>query len=91
MRPLRILAALVFAAAGLVLGALNPQRVTLDLGVAQFGAGLGVMLLAALLLGALGAGLAMALGVMLPLRRQLRRARTAGSTAQPHLPPDSGA
>lgn len=86
MRPLRILVALVFAAAGLVLGALNPQRVTLDLGVAGLDASLGVMLL-----GALGAGLAMALGVVLPLRRQLQRARTAGSAAAPHLPPDSGA
>jgi putative membrane protein len=91
MRPLRILVALVFAAAGLVLGALNPQRVTLDLGVAGLDASLGVMLLAALLLGALGAGLAMALGEVLPLRRQLQRARTAGSAAAPHLPPDSGA
>ncbi|MDH5833631.1 lipopolysaccharide assembly protein LapA domain-containing protein [Luteimonas kalidii] len=88
---MRILAALLFAAAGLVLGALNPQRVTLDLGIAGFDAGLGVMLLVALLLGALCAGLAMALGVVLPLRRQLKRVRAVEPAAPPHPPHDSGA
>ena len=87
MRIFRILAAVVFAAAGIALGALNPQRVVLDLGLASVAGGLGVMLLAALLAGALCAGLALSLGVIVPLRQRLR----ARDQAATRSPPDTGA
>ncbi|WP_202844666.1 lipopolysaccharide assembly protein LapA domain-containing protein [Luteimonas saliphila] len=88
MRLLRILIALLFALLGIAVGALNPQRVTLDLGFAGLDAGLGVMLLAALLAGAVCGGLALALGVIVPLRRRLQRDRAGEDPARP--PYDTG-
>ena len=82
MRLLRILIALLFAALGVAIGALNPQRVTLDLGFTGLDAGLGVLVLAALLVGVLCGGLMLALGVVVPLRRELKRER-----ARDHAPP----
>jgi len=73
MRLFRILPALVFVALGLALGALNPQPVVLDLGITVLHAGLGVALLSAVLAGAILGGLALALGVIAPLRRDLER------------------
>ena len=89
MRLLRIIAAVAFVALGALVGALNPQRVTLDLGFAGIEAGLGVLVLAALLAGALCGGLMLALGVVIPLRRALRRARGTGDDA-PRPPYDMG-
>lgn len=83
MRLFRLLAALLFVAFGAVVGALNPQRVTLDLGFAGLDAGLGVMLLAALLAGALCGGLVLALGVVVPLRRELKRERAREESPRP--------
>lgn len=80
MRPLRVLTAIVFLAVGVALGALNPGLSTLDLGVTRVQAGLGVLLIATLLLGVLLGGLAIVLSLVLPLRRALSRAR-AESTA----------
>ncbi|MBN8211882.1 MAG: DUF1049 domain-containing protein [Xanthomonadales bacterium] len=75
MRPLRALAAFLFLIAGIVLGALNPTVVMVDLGLTHLRAGLGVILLCTLLMGVLLGGLAMTTSVVLPLRRELRRRR----------------
>ena len=75
MRLIRALIALSCIAVGVVVGALNPQPVVLDLGFASLHGTLGVSLLVALLLGAVAGGLMLAASVILPLRRQLRRAR----------------
>ena len=83
MRLLRIFPAIVFIALGIALGVLNPQRVALDLGVAVLPAGLGVALLAAVLLGAILGGLALALGVIAPLRRELERKRVRDDAPRP--------
>ncbi len=89
MRLLRILIALLFVALGAAVGGLNPQRVALDLGFATIEAGLGVLVLSALLVGALIGGLILSLGVVVPLRRALGRARA--QAAAPPSPYDTGA
>jgi len=89
MRLLRILIALMFVALGAAIGGLNPQRVTLDLGFAGIEAGLGVLVLSALLAGAIAGGLILSLGVIVPLRRALGRERA--QAAQPPSPYDTGA
>jgi lipopolysaccharide assembly protein A len=73
MRPFRALIAIAFLAAGVVIGALNAQPANVDLGIATVQAGLGVILLVTLLAGVLLGGLVIALSVVLPLRRELRR------------------
>jgi len=60
MRALRAVLALLFLGLGLVLGALNPQPVAIDLGFAIFRASLGVALLFALLAGFIAGGLVLA-------------------------------
>ncbi len=89
MRLLRILIALLFVALGAAVGGLNPQRVALDLGFAGIEAGLGVLVLAALLIGAIAGGLILSLGVVVPLRRALGRARAQASPLP--TPYDTGA
>ena len=88
MRLLRILSAVVFIALGIALGALNPQTVVLDLGITTLHAGLGVVLLTALLLGAILGGLALALGVIAPMRRDPEHVR--GRSEAPRPPYDMG-
>ncbi len=73
MRPLRLLIAIVFLAVGLVLGVLNAEAVTVDLGVVEVKAGLGVILLCTLLAGVLVGALVIVASVVLPLRSALRR------------------
>lgn len=90
MRLFRILPALVFVAAGAALGLLNPQPVVLDLGVTALRAGLGVLVLGALLAGAVAGGLVLALGVILPLRNRLRRASQRDEPEPLHPPQDMG-
>jgi uncharacterized integral membrane protein len=75
MRALRLLIALLSIAAGVAIGALNPQPVTLDLGIVVLHSTLGIVLLATLLLGAVAGGSVLAVSVVLPLQRRLRRAR----------------
>ena len=89
MRLIRILSAVVFVALGAAVGALNRQPVVLDLGFGGIHAGLGVIVLAALLAGALCGGLALALGVVVPLRRRLA-ARQSAEVPMPHPPHDFG-
>jgi uncharacterized integral membrane protein len=75
MRLIRFLIALLCIALGVVVGALNPQPVSLDFGFATLHGTLGVSLLMALLAGAIAGGMMLAASVVLPLRRQLRRER----------------
>jgi len=86
MRLIRSLIALLCIAVGVVVGALNPQPVSLDFGFATVPGTLGVSLLVALLVGAIVGGLVLAVSVILPLRQQLRRERARRATP-PH---DSG-
>ena len=81
MRVLRLLVACLFLAAGALLGALNPQPVTIDFGPASLHAGLGVSLLGALLAGVAACGLLLSALVIVPMKLRLRRlqAPTAAS------------
>ena len=76
MRPIRILIALLCLVAGVAVGALNPQVVELDLGLAVLRPTLGLALLASLLLGAIAGGLAIMVSVLLPLRARRRDGAT---------------
>jgi uncharacterized membrane protein YciS (DUF1049 family) len=84
MRVIRLLLALASIGLGVAIGALNPQAITLDLGVVEVPTTLGVLVLSTLLLGALVGGLMLVASVILPLRNRLRHARSvANHTADP--------
>ena len=70
MRVLRILIGMLCLAAGVAVGALNPQTIELDLGLAVLRPTLGVALLGTLLAGAVAGGLATMASVVLPMRRR---------------------
>jgi putative membrane protein len=93
MRLLRALIALLCLLLGLVLGVLNADPATVDLGLIEVRAGLGVILLCTLLAGVLLGGLAIAVSVALPLRRALTRARDESpahaAAASPSTLPES--
>lgn len=74
MRLIRFLVAFACVALGAVVGALNRQLVSIDLGVTHLPTNLGVALIVTLLLGALLGGLAISASLVLPLRRRLARA-----------------
>jgi uncharacterized integral membrane protein len=80
MRLLRVLVGFFFLAAGLAVGALNPQPVAVDLGFATLHSTLGIAVLVALLLGVIAGGLVLAASVVLPLRKRLRRAHLPRAT-----------
>jgi len=84
MRILQLLIALLFIAAGVVIGWLNPQMLTLDFYYSHVEVGVGVAMLLAVLAGALLGGLAVTAGVVWPLRRRLRR--TQRDIAPPSSP-----
>ena len=69
MRLVRWLTAVLCVAAGAIVGALNAQPVSLDLGFAILRATLGVCLLVSLLLGVVIGGLVAVASVTRPLRR----------------------
>ena len=73
MRLIRWLIALLCLAVGIVVGALNPQPVALDLGMATLHSTLGVSVLLSLLLGVIVGGLVLVASVVVPLRQRLRR------------------
>ena len=77
MRLVRLIAAFACILLGAVVGALNTQRVVLDLGFTTVPTSLGLGILLALLLGVLVGGTILAIGVVAPMRRRLRRAETA--------------
>ena len=80
MRLIRMLTALACLAAGIVVGALNPQSVNIDFGIFRATTTLGVAVLLSLLAGVTAGGLAMIAGVVLPLRQRLRRAESERTT-----------
>ena len=82
IRPLRLIVALACLVAGIVVGALNPQRAVLDLGFTQVPIALGVLVLLALLIGVVLGGLALSASVVLPLRQRLRRAELDARNAR---------
>ncbi len=82
MRLIRLVAAIAFLLLGGVVGALNTQPVRLDLGVVQLEASLGVLGLVLLALGMLLGAALIALGVVLPLRRRLRKQTTGVAPAR---------
>ncbi len=77
MRLIRLIAAIACILLGAIVGALNTQPVLLDLGIAGIRASLGLSVLVALLLGVLLGGTILAVGVVAPMRRRLRRAEQA--------------
>jgi len=77
MRLIRLIAAIACILLGAVVGALNTQSVALDLGMTTIRASLGLTVLLFLLLGVLTGGGILAIGVVTPLRRRLRRAENA--------------
>jgi lipopolysaccharide assembly protein A len=77
MRLIRLIAAIACILLGAVVGALNTQPIALDLGMATIRASLGLSVLVALLLGVLVGGGILAVAVVAPLRRRLRRAENA--------------
>ncbi|GHB94633.1 lipopolysaccharide assembly protein LapA domain-containing protein [Thermomonas carbonis] len=77
MRLLRLIAAFACIVLGAIVGALNTQRVVLDLGLITLPTSLGLGILLALLLGVLVGGTILAVGVVAPIRRRLRRAEAA--------------
>ena len=74
MRLVRLIAAFACIVLGAIVGALNTQRVVLDLGFTTVPTSLGLGILLALLLGVLVGGTILAIGVIAPMRRRLRRA-----------------
>jgi putative membrane protein len=87
MRLIKAIIALLFIAVGVLFGALNRSPVSIDLGFYTIEhANLGTSLLAAVLSGAIIAGLVLTAAVVWPLRRQLRRSPVAAepTSPQPH-------
>ena len=70
MRLVRLLIALACLAMGIAIGGLNTQHVLLDLGVAQVPTTLGVAVIAALLIGVVVGGLALAVSTLMPRFRR---------------------
>jgi uncharacterized membrane protein YciS (DUF1049 family) len=77
MRLIRLVVAIACILLGAIVGALNTQPVLLDFGFAGIRATLGLSVLVALLLGVVVGGTILAVGVVAPLRRRLRRAEQA--------------
>lgn len=90
MRLIRLLIALSCLFAGAALGALNPQPVSLDLGVATVHATLGVCVLASLLLGVVIGGLVLMASVVLPLRRRIHGTTAPARAVSPPLHVEEG-
>jgi len=74
MRLIRLVVAIACILLGAIVGALNTQPVLLDFGIASVRSSLGLSVLVALLAGVVIGGTILAVGVVVPLRRRLRRA-----------------
>ena len=74
MRLIRLLIALACLAFGVIVGALNAQPVTVDLGFATLHSTVGICILFSLLLGFVLGGLVLVMGVVVPLQQRLRAA-----------------
>ena len=79
MRLIKSLIALCFVMLGVVFGALNKQRVRVDLWFDSIDGHLGLVLLSVLVLGALIGGVVVTAGVVWPLRRRIHRSGTTDS------------
>jgi uncharacterized integral membrane protein len=87
MRVINALAALCFVALGLAFGALNRERVHVDLALGALDMRLGFLLIVVALVGACVGGLAVMAGVVWPMRRRARAARSpVGPSAEPVAP-----
>ena len=73
-RLIRLVVAVACILLGAIVGALNTQSVLLDFGIASIRTSLGLSVLVALLLGVVVGGAILAIAVVAPLRRRLRRA-----------------
>jgi uncharacterized integral membrane protein len=73
MRLIKALIALCFVLMGVVFGALNRQRVHVDLWFDSVDARLGLVLLTVVLLGSFIGGVVVMAGVVWPMRRRLNR------------------
>ncbi|HUH90121.1 MAG TPA: LapA family protein [Lysobacter sp.] len=89
MRLIRILIALACLALGAVVGALNRQPVSIDVGFGHLSSNLGIALIVCLLLGVLIGGMAISASLVLPLRRRLARAERLHQNAAPTVPVES--
>jgi uncharacterized integral membrane protein len=76
-----LLLAAVVVLAAIIFSFFNIDSVRLDLLFGSFSAPLGILVLLALLLGAIAGGLTLYVGVVLPLRVRLARARREIKTA----------
>ena len=83
MRLIKSLIALSFVVLGVIFGALNKQRVHVDLWFDAIDGRLGLILLTVLLLGAFIGGLVVTAGVVWPLRRRIHRSGSADSGPDP--------
>lgn len=90
MRLLVILIVLLFAAAGVVFGALNADLVNYDLVFTHVDLPKGAALIAALLAGWILGGLLVWLFAVQPMRRRLRRARRDQAARTQHALTDEG-
>lgn len=79
MRLIKSLIALCFVVLGVIFGALNKQRVHVDLWFDAIDGRLGLVLLTVLLLGAFLGGLVVTAGVVWPLRRRIHPSLSANS------------
>lgn len=79
MRLIKSIFALCFVVMGVIFGALNMERVRVDLWFDSLEGQLGLMLLSAVLLGALIGGLAVTASVVWPLRRRIHSPGAADS------------
>lgn len=77
MRLVFLFFALIFVAAGILFGALNPQPARVDFYWFAFEGSLGALLLIFALIGAGFGGAALLVGVVWPLQGRLRRERRA--------------
>ncbi|HTL14217.1 MAG TPA: lipopolysaccharide assembly protein LapA domain-containing protein [Thermomonas sp.] len=77
MRLIRPVAAIACLMLGAVVGVLNPQPVSLDLGFVVLRTSLGLSVLLALLLGVVAGGAVLAVSLVAPLRKRLRAVERA--------------
>ncbi len=92
MNTLRLLIALLFLAAGLVIGVLNTQPIVLKLLFTDIPTSSGVAIILSLLSGVLIGGLIVMATMVLPLYAKLRKANrpaVAPASAPPVTPPGS--
>ncbi len=81
MSLIRIILAAIFVGLGVAVSAMNTEAVRIDLYFLSFESSLGLALLIALASGAVLGGLALAIGILAPLRRRLALAREQGLAA----------